>query len=405
MHQLESDSFILSLRGLPPSGDSLLSSILHQLKITRDSLTKSPSTLQLSSMRICVSEFLRERGRVGDLGESFAILSPNHVGGYPIISVINQWLDVTIEVFTEKGCRRTYPALTSGRPVIQILRYQLPNQQIHYDSILSATLQANQVTALRRRFELHVGTWNLSGVTSVEKRLIIDEIAKNHRIDILCVQETHLYSQSVETPNYHWILGPQSQLLRASRGCGFLIRKGLPYTVELQVHSVNILQLTIKFADDAPVLYLLCVHRVSEGGARSALEAGKLTSIARELKAKGGLVIVGDFNSHLGRDLYDNNQRVIGSILYHEVSNTNGKGLYHLCENLELQVLTTIKNRSTRCTWYRANGSSQIDHVIAPLHADFHVSCLKGHWTKFSDHKLITFNLHIPSPRKFETKL
>lgn len=130
-----------------------------------------------------------------------------------------------------------------------------------------------------------------------------------------------MYAQSIETSHYHWKLGPQTSG-RASRGCGFLISKRLKFHYSFKSYSINICHLEVIFTSDAPPLYIICVHKYSEGAPRSALETGQLASIVRELKTKDEIILVGDFNAHLGKDLFNAEQRVIGKILCHPLSNT-----------------------------------------------------------------------------------
>lgn len=386
---------LLELHGVPGNCDSLLKSILHQLQMLRSDLIEEVS---FSELRLKVIQLLQGRGRPGDLALSAGTSTTDQIGGYEVINIISQWLHVNIEIFQESGNRRTYPSTLSGRPTLRIYQYEHQNLQF-YDSILKVSQCPFNNENHLVKHELRIGVWNLSGAANVEKRMVIDELVYQQQSDIVCIQESHLYAQSAETSHYFWRLGPQTNN-RASRGCGYLVSKHLKYLVSFKAYSTNICHLAVTFAKDIPVLYIICVHKHSEGTPRSALETGQLTSIVRDLKSKGEIVLVGDFNSHVGRDLLSADQNVIGEILHHQLSNVNGRSLYSMCDQLELQILTTKLHSSTKCTWFRANGKSQIDHVIKPASSLYKISNLRGRWTKHSDHKLMTFILEMRQTSK-----
>lgn len=388
--------FRLKLLGLPKNGDCLLISILHQMQLAEN----VPPDLdlinsQVPRLRASVCGLLRDRYRPGDQEIARKFVAPSCVGDYEVIGMLSQWLEVNIEVFKDDGNRRTYPASLPGRPVLRIYR-SCQNSHISFDSVCAFTVLSS-VQPLGH--SLHIGTWNLSGATSPEKRMVIDKIISDLGLDILCLQETHMYSQRLETAHYAWLLGPQTSR-RASRGCGFAIRKGFRQPYEFVSHSVNICQLTVTLPSRLK-LYLLCVHKTSEGAARSSLETGLLTSLIRDLIPVGEVLLCGDMNAHLGKDLIaSGDQSVLGSFLYHDISNANGRDIYEMCNQLALRLETTMHHYSTRCTWYRSTGSSQIDHVIAPSNASYIISYMFGRWTKYSDHKLLTFHLRFPPQGK-----
>lgn len=248
MRTVKVGCFVLKLLGHPSTTSSLLNSILHQYNSVENSLHNlKPLSQDVLQLRKDLSHLLQERGRPCDVGPSNEILSHHCVGGKEVISVVTEWLDVSIEVYREGGCRRTYPAMLIERPVFKIYQYEASDHQIYYDSVVEVSLISNPEPAssnFRTKPKFCVGTWNLSGATSVEKRMIIDRISYLHQIDILCVQETHLYTKASDTQNYRWIMGPQTSN-RASRGCGFLIRKGLACSIEMKVHTKNICHLAV----------------------------------------------------------------------------------------------------------------------------------------------------------------
>lgn len=107
---------------------------------------------------------------------------------------------------------------------------------------------------------------------------------------------------------------------------------------------------------------------------------------------------MGDFNAHLGFDDEEiNNSTCIGDTLLHRESNSNGRDLLNMREQLNLKIHTTFGTNSTRTTWHRGSSSSQLDHILSPLDCTYTVASIQGRWSKaHSDHKLISCKLIIP---------
>lgn len=380
-------NFRITLLGLPRSGDCLLASVLCQMQQV-EGITPNIEQVytQVSFLRSIVCRILHDRSRACDEEMAREFCRPDCIGDYEVVNILCHWLDVNIEIFKDDGNKRIYPAVHSGRPVLRVHRFQ-HDSHVYYDSVCSFIAHRLEI--------LKLGSWNLSGATSIEKRMVIDELISHHQLDILCVQETHLYAQSLSTARYDWKLGPQTQS-RASRGCGFIVSKSFQHKVEFESYSSNICQLTVTFGTNTK-LFILCVHKMSEGDGRSSLETGRILSIMRNLISKGEVVLCGDMNSHIGKDMCSSIEpSILGEFLYHPESNSNGRDLYGMCEQLNLRVDTSMHHYSTRCTWYRSSGRSQIDHVITPIASKYTLASLRGRWTKYSDHKLITFQLRLP---------
>lgn len=214
----------LSLQGLPRQKDCLLESVLCQLFQSKGIL---PDLLQVRiaapSLRSIIQLFVYEQSLTTAnpwFWTEFG--SDTQIGDYHVVRALSQCLNVTIEVYTQEGDKRIYPSPTSAQSTIHLFRYEADDDRFYYDSILDIT------PSLAYSFTL--GTWNLSGAATIEKRMAIDHLAVQHRIDILSVQETHLHSQDLVSEHYHWYLGSQVPG-RASRGCGFLVRKTFPFPV------------------------------------------------------------------------------------------------------------------------------------------------------------------------------
>lgn len=385
----------LTISGVPKTPDSLFISAILQLQRIQSDFRQTPNE-QLHQLKFRVWQILSNQGSnaiscsSSDLSSRLA--NYHHL---EIIPALRTALQVDIEIYSVGHPKRTYPSYFPNRPHLQ-LYYQEP----FYDSIQA--VYDNEESALARscnqpqRKCYKIGTMNLRGMTSIEKQLIIDDLSHKRGIDILFVQETHLYAQNLKTFNYDWVLGPQTAG-RASRGCGFAISKQFSPLSHFHVYSPNICELEVISPEHDKRLFLLCVHKLSDNDPLSALETGYITSIVRRLREKGDVLIGGDFNSHIGQQDVAAGHRLFGSYLFHDRSNYNGHELIYMCELMDLQVLTTKAHRSTKVTWSSGSRKSQIDHVLQPVDASYTVSTMRGHWTKFSDHKLITFKLYVTS--------
>lgn len=68
-----------------------------------------------------------------------------------------------------------------------------------------------------------IGTWNVSGCIRESSRLDIDEFLLGRDIHLAFLQETHLVSGSLFTPNYRWYNSGGSGT-RTARGVSVLVR-------------------------------------------------------------------------------------------------------------------------------------------------------------------------------------
>jgi hypothetical protein len=77
-----------------------------------------------------------------------------------------------------------------------------------------------------------------------------------------------------------------------------------------------------------------------------------LSSIISDAMLKGHLLVFGDMNSHFGYDEEEvASSPFFGKFLHHAKSNNNGDEILMLCELHKLNVLTTIRHKSTLVTW------------------------------------------------------
>lgn len=243
--------------------------------------------------------------------------------------------------------------------------------------------------------EYRIGTWNLLGASIPQDQLEIDGELSEQAIDICGVQETMTPSQFINTSQYKWYLssGRSSEHGRSiRRGVGILLRKGSNLKVDL-VRRVSDRIISMKIKNkDGQYFYIIVVHLPSRelelDVVYSSLshELNRLTNIQ-----KRNLILMGDFNAHLGRDLLG--ARTIGHLgpaLLHTVTNETGQYFLELLLQFKLKVHTTYGKHSAIETWRRGATYSQLDHIMTSTDSYFVVNRIKGLYFKRSDHKLIS---------------
>lgn len=159
---------------------------------------------------------------------------------------------------------------------------QIYHNGISFDSIISCAL--NQITHMSQNYQsrspqplpqlIRLCSWNLNGITSEEKRLAIDFDLYRDRVSFAGIQETHLWSERLETSHFKWFFGPQYQS-RASRGLGFLIAKEFyAYVENLEFFTPNIGGITFRLPAMTKSCCYITVHKHNDGTAESSLETG-----------------------------------------------------------------------------------------------------------------------------------
>lgn len=164
-------------------------------------------------------------------------------------------------------------------PCFIVRMYSDQDKELNFDSIISISLfrPLNNDTLLKNDLRLFVrmSTWNVRGATDSIKRDMIDFELNQRGIWVCGIQESHLWSHSTMTANYHWVLGPQYQR-RASRGTGFLVHRNFqPEMLDIKFPHPNIAVLMFKFPDMKYPFYFINMHKCNEGDVSSGIEIGK----------------------------------------------------------------------------------------------------------------------------------
>lgn len=370
--------YVVHTAGIPACSDSLFRAVVHQLQLLHLDISFPPDEV-LGYYRDLVSSLL---------AVSYPLLSRSirlgHTdGGLRSVKALVVHFDYSFKIYAADGTLQIFPSTGSESPCIQL------QQRFHYfDSVYGATILSHG--------QFKFGSWNLRGALNQNVRLLIDNLALSHGLDLVAVQETHLSSQSIETPNYSWLLGPQSSG-RASRGCGYMIRKTFRFRTSMLVHSPNILSLQLFLPNFRP-LTIINVHRFTNGDPAAPIEAGVLLAVCSQLSDWRNVLLCGDFNAHLGiTDCSLLPGGLVGPFLHHTTTNDNGDALLYLAQLYDLRIHTTRHHGSTIITRSSGGSQSQIDHVMSSSCSQFKISHLRGQWTRHSDHKLITMHLQLYS--------
>ena len=107
------------------------------------------------------------------------------------------------------------------------------------------------------------------------------------------------------------------------------------------------------------------------------------------------LLICGDFNARIGRDLVKPDLGLTGAHIFHNESSENGQFLWSTMVQFGLADCATIFSSSTLVTRSEGSFQSQLDHILISRSQLHHISGFYGSWQPISDHKLISFSIRI----------
>lgn len=140
---------------------------------------------------------------------------------------------------------------------------------------------------------------------------------------------------------------------------------------------------------------ILNVHAPNKGISKFL---GDLGAVFLSCRSKDRVIICGDFNAQLGKtDNDENEKKLIGKFVGHDVANENGGQLKFFMRTHNLAARNTMAHQSLLNTWFRKDKSSQIDHVLNTYKSTVFVKKLRGHVIAdvHTDHKLLTFKVQI----------
>lgn len=255
---------ILTLSGIPDSIPStLIHAIIHQIQLTAPNFTMRPE--------VFYHRFEQK------LSTFISINALQSVTGFDFIQVLSACFEVDIYLYSG-DTRSYYPS--SARTSDKTIPLHIYYFDGKYDSVISIdwdnSMNFNPPMApFVQRNSLRICTWNISGAADEAKRIMIDFELCREKIQLACVQETHLRSSKLESMHYIWLTGSQYQT-RAWRGLGFLVCKSFyPYVKEVKFITPNIGFLRFRLPTMRRACVVVNIHKFNEGSLASSLETGK----------------------------------------------------------------------------------------------------------------------------------
>lgn len=259
---------------------------------------------------------------------------------------------------------------TSGtleQPVTQVTRMQ-DNMGLN-DSLVGLDPErlTNEAEADESwRTQWIFASWNVRGCTEEEKRNDMDLFFFQKGYQIIGLQETRMIQCSIQTENFWWFnVNNEEVRSRMGGGTAIMVSKKLFKEGMFRRISDDSCSYMLEVFGEK-VVFLSCYVR-SEVSVESG-EFHKIRNFLLTLPASlaRNVVIVGDFNAHIGiRDRTDQDKGIFGNNLHHDICNANGLGLKSLLHGFRLKdQLTFSASSSVRVTWSNGRSMSQIDHVL-----------------------------------------
>ncbi|GBP56457.1 hypothetical protein EVAR_40448_1 [Eumeta japonica] len=202
--------------------------------------------------------------------------------------------------------------------------------------------------------KLIVGTWNVRGCATLDKKKLIDRQLHHLKVTIAGIQETHMTSGSFTSEHYIWILsgGKKAQ---ETRGVGIIIRKNaISRIIKIQRKSNSVLGVHLELNSEPHSYHtdwLIITAHIPQWSTEKLSVSSflQIASLIRNKCPDSKLLLLGDFNAHIGRD--DNRgtkKLVVGYNLFHPTSNHLGSFLLDFCEQHNLVISSTWGRRSCK---------------------------------------------------------
>ena len=228
---------------------------------------------------------------------------------------------------------------------------------------------------------IRIGSFNVRGITSTNRRNQLDEDLDRYKLGIICLQETKTAQQSDETLKHSRLI-----LLKPDcrhYGLGFMIRKDLEPNI-IHIKSINdrVAYIQIKLEDNRSLIIINVYAPHSQLTEKdpnllkqlySTLD-NLITEKERENHGKNIVLLAGDFNSKIGRNV-DNVDECLGQYS-RGVRNQNGQALVDFCNRHRLFITNSAFKHPARhqTTWSQTRTKNNetitiynmIDFIICP---------------------------------------
>ncbi len=335
-----------------------------------------------------------------------------------ILILISQMQQVKIQVYNSDGEKKTFNVTNANQTLnlyvqpVQILhhlRYSYihtinPRPIINLSSLdLSRVAHEESFPHILTTVlpNLKLGCLNVRGIGRFEKRETLDQHFFQTNLQIVALQEVKISCSTIWTTNYVWKINHYNRP-QTGRGTAILINPTFnDHLVRFVSVTENLCFLELKFSHISVKSFIVInFYSYSEGDPLAPLEFSNLQHLIKKFLNKSEIIILGDFNAHIGAEDVSENDPLIGTHLYHLHTNNNEESLISLIRFLKLEVVTTRRHK-TLATWTNGTQTSQIDHILKPTTSKYYVHLITGHFVpSLTDHKLLIIMLKLnPSSR------
>ena len=273
-----------------------------------------------------------------------------------------------------KECFNRYEPLTkldyNNETVSSSLNSDVQNDRVNVDVDLVGS-KAKALARNKQERKLRVATWNFSGLCSDRKQKEIGELLAKNNLEVVAGQESWEKEETRRAvEGYKWFGKPRikQNSPRGEEGVGFLVRECLVNEVEfiITVKYEESVWMKIRSERGREALYIICVYMPTVSTSVSVMDScyERLKEDVLSFRAKGKVVLLGDFNARVGRSAQLDD--VVG-MFEENTCNASGNCLLSFLNEVELMVCNGRKLVSEP-EWTRIRPSlkqkSIIDYII-----------------------------------------
>lgn len=148
--------------------------------------------------------------------------------------------------------------------------------------------------------------------------------------------------------------------------------------------------------DTTTTLFIITSH-VFNATSTATNNFSRLLDLIKDKPKESTMVILGDFNAHIGRQESVNpyqKANQIGKNFLHSKTNSNGEILIDLIKKESFRLDSSFGRGNCKVTWRSGKNTSQIDHIMTQAIFPPIFNFIQGESTKLSDHKIILGNIN-----------
>ena len=193
---------------------------------------------------------------------------------------------------------------------------------------------------------------------------------KENNLDIVAIQEHRWRTQNdidiLKNHGYDFFYASASK--EGHGGVGILIKNQLANCI-LRITKVNsrIITMTLRCNPQITIISVYTLTELAQVEAKDSFYDELHTTIS-SIPAHSFLLVLGDFNAHIGKTSHESSPQTIGRYFYHQETNDNSERFISLCEISRL--ISTFHcqphRNSHMWTWEHPDGvhKAQIDHIL-----------------------------------------